>query len=262
MKRVGFFRARLMKRMHNIKLAGSKQYGKMIYKHCLVMDLDRFNAKQFVKDRKFHEQNTKDISDLFPEVLHRLYIINAPWAFRSAWKVIQTFLHPITVEKTKILGKDYIDELQRDINLDMIPYKFGGSGPWEIVYGDAPFQYPLSTADNDFDFNKLPKNTLPVPPRTPVPDMNKHKAKQQKQMKSSGLKYGLGNDIDFDFEEKDPTHPPNNKEDLGMDPEVKSAPGQKKTFAVNNGNISNNGNNGRVSNGNIKPGVGPQKYKK
>ena len=108
MKGVSLFRARLMKRMHNIKLHAAKYYGKMIYKHCLVMDLDKFNAKKFVKDRKFHEQNTKDISDLFPEVLHKSYIINAPWACRSAWKVIQTFLHTITVQKTRILGQKRI----------------------------------------------------------------------------------------------------------------------------------------------------------
>mmetsp|Transcript_59484 Transcript_59484/g.53563 ORF Transcript_59484/g.53563 Transcript_59484/m.53563 type:complete len:340 (+) Transcript_59484:484-1503(+) len=250
MKRVGIFRARLMKRMHNLKLCASKHYGKMIYKHCLVMDLDKFNAKQFVKDRKFHEQNTKDISDLFPEVLHRLYIINAPWAFRSAWKVIQTFLHPITVEKTKILGKDYINELQRDINLDMIPYKFGGIGPWDITYGDVPFKYPLSTQDNDFDYKTLPKNTLPVPPRTPVPDMNKHKAKQQKQMKSSGLKDALDNDIEFDQKENSFPDIQENvqQEELGMDMKVKSAPVQKTEPVVTNNN-----------NGNTKQGVGDQK---
>lgn len=252
MKRVGLFRSRLMKRMHNLKLTASKHYGKMIYKHCLVMDLSSFNAKQFVKDRKFHEQNTKDISDLFPEVLHRLYIINAPWAFRSAWKVIQTFLHPITVEKTKILGKDYIDELQKDINLDMIPYKFGGIGPWDIVYGDVPFKYPLSSQDIQFDYKSLPKNTLPAPPRTPVPDMNKHKAKQQKQMKSSGLKDALDNVIEFDGNEEKENAFPNieENEELGMDIKAKSAPMQKTQPTINN----NNNNNG-----NTKQGVGDQK---
>jgi len=251
MKRVALFRSRLMKRMHNIKLASSEFYGKMIYKHCLVMDLDKFNAKKFVKDRKFHERNTKDISDLFPEVLHRLYIINAPWAFRSAWKVIQTFLHPITVEKTKILGKDYMDELQRDINLDMIPHKFGGIGPWDIVYGEAPFKYPLKTTDTKFDYNTLPKNTLPVPPRAAVPDMNKHKAKQMKQMKESGWniddlqieeeeKKDYDDDDDDDEEEED--------QQLQIDQAV-SAPVTTTTTTT----TSNNNNN------NVNVGVGDQK---
>eukprot|EP01083_Nonionella_stella_P187566 689472_1 len=187
MKRVGLFRARLMRRMHNLKLATSKKYGRMIYKHSLVMDLESFNSKKFVKDRKFHEQNTKDLSDLFPEVLHKLYIINAPWAFRSAWKVIQTFLHPVTVEKTKILGKDYMDVLTKDIDIEMIPHRFGGIGPWDIVYGDAPLLYPIRTETIEFDYELLAKNKEPAPARAALPDMNKHKAKQMKQMKESGL---------------------------------------------------------------------------
>mmetsp|Transcript_10813 Transcript_10813/g.16280 ORF Transcript_10813/g.16280 Transcript_10813/m.16280 type:complete len:472 (-) Transcript_10813:179-1594(-) len=188
MKRCRMFRSRIMRRVHNLKLSASQRYGRMIYKHCLVMDLAKFNAKQFVKDRTFHQINTKELTDLFPECMHRLYIINAPWAFRSAWKVIQTFMHPITVEKTKILGKDYIDELQRDINLDMIPFAFGGIGPWEIEYGAEPSQYTLCSSNSDFDYNKLPKNELPVPKRTAAPDMNKHRAKQQKQLKMNGIK--------------------------------------------------------------------------
>jgi len=187
MGRVELFRARLMKRMHNVKLAASCNYGKMIYKHCLVMDLSRFNAKKFVKDRKFHEQNTKQISDLFPEVLHRLYVINAPWAFRSAWKVIQTFLHPVTAQKTKILGRDFISELSKDIQLDMIPHSFGGIGPWDIVLGETPLEYPFSHSDSAFKYASLPENTEPVPPREAAPDMNKHKAKQMKAMKASGM---------------------------------------------------------------------------
>jgi len=188
-ERVNLFRTRLMKRMHNLKLSASKRYGRMIYKHCLVMDLAAFNSKKFVVDRKFHEQTTKEMSDLFPESLHRLYVINAPSAFRVAWKVIQTFLDPITAEKTKILGKDFIAEMIRDINLDMIPHKFGGIGPWDIRYGDTPDGYPLSTGDDPqrFDFAELAPNPLPVPPRAAPPDMNKHKARRDRASKASGL---------------------------------------------------------------------------
>ena len=130
---------------------------------------------------------TKDLSDLFPESLHRLYVINAPSAFRVAWKVIQTFLDPITAEKTKILGKDFIADLIRDINLDMIPHKFGGIGPWDIRYGDTPHGYPLQTVDTDFEYDSIPPNELPIPPRAAPPDMNKHKARRENAMKASGL---------------------------------------------------------------------------
>eukprot|EP01084_Bolivina_argentea_P215732 366329_1 len=217
MKRVGLFRARLMRRMHNLKLATSKKYGRMIYKHSLVMDLESFNSKKFVKDRKFHEQNTKDLSDLFPEVLHKLYIINAPWAFRSAWKVIQTFLHPVTVEKTKILGKDYMDVLTKDIDIEMIPHRFGGIGPWDIVYGDAPLLYPIRTETIEFDYELLAKNKEPAPARAALPDMNKHKAKQMKQMKESGLAdYQANMNEVFVLEEKKDEEEDEEEEDIEL----------------------------------------------
>merc|ERR1719461_623059 len=217
MQRVGMLRSRLMKRMHNVKLAASQKYGRMIYKHCTVMDLDSFNAKKFLKERKFHEQNTKDTADLFPESLHKLYIINAPKAFRIAWKVIQTFLHPITVEKTKILGSDYIDELRKEIDLDMIPERYGGIGPWDIVYGEEPFEYALSSKDIKFNYDALPKMTEPAPPRAAVPDMNKHKAKKDKQMKMSGLE--TYEDELFSLEQKE-----DDDDNVKLDGTSKSAP--------------------------------------
>jgi len=164
------------------------------------MDMDKFNSKKFVKERKWHEEATKTLCDLFPESLHRLYVINAPSPFRVAWKVIQTFLDPVTAEKTKILGKDFIADLIKDINLDMIPHKFGGIGPWDIRYGDTPVGYELSTSDLDFDYASLPPNELPMPPRAAPPDMNKHKARREKAMKAKGLE-DLEN-LDWDDDEE------------------------------------------------------------
>eukprot|EP00483_Globobulimina_turgida_P000322 UN00322 len=71
----------------------------------------------------------------------------------------------------------------------MIPYKFGGIGPWDIVYGAEPLSYPLKSDDNinGFDYVRLAKQNRPLPPRSRVPDMNKHKKKMEKQMKESGI---------------------------------------------------------------------------
>merc|ERR1712154_393541 len=172
-----------------------------------------FNSKKFIKERKFHEHNTKEVSDLFPESLHRLYVINTPAAFRGAWKVIKTFLDPVSAEKTKILGKDFIAEMIRDINLDMIPHKFGGIGPWDIRYGNTPEHYALLSTNNDFDYDALPPNELPMPPRAAPPDMNKHKARREKAMKESGLKELELLDLEEDdVDEKDANEPINEQQ--------------------------------------------------
>merc|ERR1712087_818896 len=146
-------------------------------------------------------------------------------------KVIQTFLHPITAQKTKILGKDYISELSRDIQLDMIPHSFGGIGPWDIVYGETPLAYPFSHEDCDFEYSQLPENTLPLPPREQAPDMNKHKAKQLKAMKASGMRDPEEKtDEDDEDEEEEETL---GADGLKMSSHAQSAPVVKSHVAAN-----------------------------
>ena len=47
------------------------------------------------------------------------------------WKICCAFLDEITVEKTKILGSDYIKELVKYMDIKMIPKEFGGDGVWQ-----------------------------------------------------------------------------------------------------------------------------------
>ena len=78
-----------------------------------------------------------------PEVVHKLYIINASLVFTGVWKIVKTFLHPNTVAKTKILGKDYLETLLEEIDINMIPKQYGGKGKWEPRIGNIPAKYPI-----------------------------------------------------------------------------------------------------------------------
>ena len=82
--------------------------------------------------------------------------------------VIQTFLHPITAHKTKILG--------RDIRLDMIHHLFGGIAPGTSCT-ERRRSPPSSSRHCDIEYASLAKNMLPVPVTEQAPDMTKHKAK-------------------------------------------------------------------------------------
>jgi len=63
--------------------------------------------------------------DYYPEMLHKMYILHAPWAFRGAWSVIKTFLPTPMVEKIKILGDNYREILMEDIDMDLLPTWLG-----------------------------------------------------------------------------------------------------------------------------------------
>ena len=146
--------------------------------------------------------------------------------------MIKTFLDPVTADKTKILGKDFIAEMIRDINLDMIPHKFGGIGPWDIRYGDTPLGYELLTEDNDLDYATLPPNELPMPARAAPPDMNKHKKRRERAEKLLAEKGMDGlEDIDWDDDEdedeKDDDTPDKSQEKAAEQSESISSAQQK-----------------------------------
>jgi hypothetical protein len=42
----------------------------------------------------------------YPETLHCLYIINAPFIFYGAWKVISAIIQPETREKIQVFVRD------------------------------------------------------------------------------------------------------------------------------------------------------------
>jgi len=149
MRKLKTFRFRVLRRLHNTKRIQTMRYGydgsvnekgglNAITKHVIVMDIKNFHAKSLTaKYRNLVRDIIGDESNLWPNTLEKMYIINAPWPFRFAWKIIQNFIHPITVKKIEILGGDYIDSMKKKIALDQIPKSYGGKGELPIKYGYA-----------------------------------------------------------------------------------------------------------------------------
>lgn len=127
------------------KTSKSKQNGRSIgiYKHCIIIDLDEINVPRVLKDREVHEYYAQMGSLVTPEVVFRMYMINASPMFTILWKIVKGFLHPNTVAKTKILGKDYMETLLEEIDIHMIPKEYGGKGIWKPRVGNIPAKYPI-----------------------------------------------------------------------------------------------------------------------
>ena len=67
---------------------------------------------------------------------HKMFIINAPWLFRTVWAGISPFIHPITKAKIKILAgeKAYKNELAKaGISMTQVPTAIGGSFQEKLV---------------------------------------------------------------------------------------------------------------------------------
>lgn len=135
---------RTFRKISNYEQQNSVKYGYIIHKHIQVFDVKDMGMGHLTGESKKTSQRVVGLlTDFFPETAHTLYIINSPKIFRVAWRIISKFMDPVTVAKTKILGKKFLKEMLKEIDISMIPKKYGGTGKWEIQMGDLPKGYPI-----------------------------------------------------------------------------------------------------------------------
>ena len=164
----------MMRRLHNAKRIQNMRYGydlsvndkggvNAIVKHVAVMDMKHFYAKSLTAYyRNLVNDISGDESDLWPNSLEKMFIINAPWSFRAAWSMVKIFLHPVTAAKVAILGSHYTKELLKKIPADQIPKKYGGTGTLPIHYGYSADIEP-ELLDGDYSSQGDPINLDTIP---------------------------------------------------------------------------------------------------
>ena len=127
--------------------ACSTAFGRNIETTCVILDLEGLSMTD-VWDKANMDFLKRTIAldrEYYPEMLHVMYVLRAPWAFRGAWSVIQTFLPPSMVEKIQILGDDYLEVIGRDIDVALLPRWLGGEsdlwgqnpGPWQPMLQES-----------------------------------------------------------------------------------------------------------------------------
>lgn len=131
------FRLKFYGKMIKQKELLSKQFDRIIFKHILIMDLNNFGYYKMVSNLSIYSKIAKSVLTdeqlLFPQTCFKIYLINCPWTFRFIWKILTNFIDPITIEKVKILGSDYLNEMLKDIDIEHIPKKYGGKGEKEMT---------------------------------------------------------------------------------------------------------------------------------
>lgn len=112
----------------------------------LIVDLKNVNIGK-IFDNKFKEF-LKFIAvmsqDYYPEMLGKMFIVNAPFLFKGVWSVVKLWLDKKTKSKIEMHSDVPIKRIQEFLNIDNIPTFLGGKcerpirenfGPWkdEIV---------------------------------------------------------------------------------------------------------------------------------
>ena len=144
MRLVRMFRFKFYAKMTRYKQVLSEQYNTTILQDILVMDLKDFSYLSVAANFNFYVKIVQSvISDeqlMFPETSYRLMLINCPRSFTMFWKVISTVIDPSVKEKVKILGSDFLKEMLKDIDIDQIPPRYGGTSKLKIRLGDVAEQ--------------------------------------------------------------------------------------------------------------------------
>jgi len=117
--------------------------GKIVDKTLSIIDLKGFSITMFdSKTRLYLSTIIKLSSDNYPEMLGKMYVINAPWVFTQVWKFVSSRLDERQRNKINILGgpDKYLPELLKEVDVETLPVALGGKdqdadfrneqGPW------------------------------------------------------------------------------------------------------------------------------------
>ncbi len=110
----------------------------------LSMQTMRHMSKQV---RNFIQKITKVDQDFYPEYLGKMFIVNAPTAFKAMWAVVRPWLDKRTQKKIEVHGGNFSSKLLELVDSENLPAFLGGScccpggcenadaGPWnERIY--------------------------------------------------------------------------------------------------------------------------------
>lgn len=121
--------------------ACSAAVNKPIISTVAILDLAGLSLKNFtLTTKQFIQAVSRIDQDYYPEHLGALYIINAPFIFRTIWAFVKPLLDEGTAVKVQVLGTDYREVLLAAIPAENLLTRFGGTsvvegfhdaGPWE-----------------------------------------------------------------------------------------------------------------------------------
>lgn len=96
-------------------------------RYILIIDLKNYTNDNF--DKAGLQKLTPVFSNCFPDVLFRMYIVNAGFIAASLYSVISIWLHEVTRKKIQVIKEDNAKiqaALSEEVDLSQIPKEFGG----------------------------------------------------------------------------------------------------------------------------------------
>lgn len=136
----------------------SQKFGHLIDKVTLVIDLENFSMKHLLMpgmDVLLQMMGQTEAN--YPETLKTCYVVNAPMIFPVIYKACKPFMSDDTKKKIVILGPNWKEKLQEEIDPGELPQHWGGTAtdPDGDIYcrskvcmgGDIPESFHIKPED-------------------------------------------------------------------------------------------------------------------
>ena len=126
----------------------SKLAQKRIENETIIIDIEGYNYDKAVMNTDILERMKimiKNIKTCYPDLCADTYIVNAPTMFNVAFAIVKPFMEKRTVQKIKILGKNYQNVIHEVVDKKRLPDFLGGD-----VVGVYPGVSPELAPWNDW----------------------------------------------------------------------------------------------------------------
>ncbi|KAJ5751439.1 uncharacterized protein N7511_008404 [Penicillium nucicola] len=97
-----------------------------------IIDISGVSMKQFFSIRKYLQETSELATAHYPETLGRVFIVGAPYFFRSIWDVMSHWFDPVTRSKLFLLtASEAKTTLLSFIDASNLPEEYGGMLQWK-----------------------------------------------------------------------------------------------------------------------------------
>ncbi|KAJ3132817.1 cytosolic factor, phosphatidylinositol/phosphatidylcholine transfer protein, partial [Physocladia obscura] len=108
-------------------VACSIKSGRHFEQSTIIMDLKNVAISTFASVYGIVKGVSAVAQDYYPEMLGKMYVINAPMLFTGVWTLVKPMLDEATVNKIVILGSNYLPSLLETIDTESVPRFLGGT---------------------------------------------------------------------------------------------------------------------------------------
>jgi len=101
--------------------------GKKLVLASVIIDIENFSVS-ILRYLDIPRRFAAVMNEYYPELADAITIVNAPFGFETAWKVVSLLLDPTSRKKVRILGKDFSKGLEEHSHVDtaVLPPFLGG----------------------------------------------------------------------------------------------------------------------------------------